>query len=214
MKNLTLQDKQENLSNAVITFFVETVLYSTYSLFVLFLLCLGMNGALILNICIRPSLWTIKNTFLVLFLAIGMVYGCIRFILTLLTLHVVGINEDPNFFIDHNDLWKPPVSFGFQICLICSSSTQIYAQLTTFILVGAIFISSVLSKFGGDFKEGKNTKKPEDQHKILGYKKVSIFIWISALELFMSMLSVVKKVFSFLIINGHRKYTRIRAFEF
>ena len=98
--------------------------------------------------CIRPGLWTITNTFIIIYLAIGMLYGCIRFILTIFTIHIVGVNEDPNLFVPYDDLLDQfPLSF--QICLANAINGLIYGYVTAYILVGLIFMSSVLVKYGG-----------------------------------------------------------------
>ena len=46
------------------------------------LLCIFTNGTLLLNILIRPVLWSTVNTFLSVHLLLNIIYGCTEFILS------------------------------------------------------------------------------------------------------------------------------------
>ena len=46
------------------------------------LLCVFINGFLLVNLLIRPSLWSTINTFLSFLLVLNIMYGCTEFILS------------------------------------------------------------------------------------------------------------------------------------
>ena len=100
-------------------------------------ICSISNGTLILNLLLRPSLYSLINTYLVLYLLIGLIHGCISFTTTLHILHVGGVNLDPEFILTNEQL-EFSHSDDFWTCLICASSEVVYNHISTFLLTGLI----------------------------------------------------------------------------
>ena len=121
----------------------------------LWVIGIGNNLVLIFNLLCRKSLWSTINTFMLVLLFLNLICLVVQVIITFEEKKYVGLREDDDALFQALNMWYND-DHRSVVCSIQYLSFFIYGSFSLYLLLGVIFIRSIMVKHASFIRQDES----------------------------------------------------------